>query len=147
MTTVTYLDSDREEQSFSVELPETLCCRLNLEYRLNYVTDNIEFYESDPANLYHYTQVLSSTNPLFGFITSYKYELIEKTAELDTLYNTIITYNDAVTVLNAQNEVEYLTPYIEQYLAATVEDYVAPNLPDEPGPLEGAVGATPPEPT
>lgn len=145
MTTITYLDSNREEQTFSVDLPNTLYCRLNLEYKLNYVSSNSEFYESDPANLYHYTEVLSSVNTLFAFIVSYKYDLIEKTPELDILYNTVITYNDAVTVLNRENEVEYLTPYIEQITIETKDDYVAPTVqdPDSAPPLEGAVGSTP----
>lgn len=145
MTTIIYLDNNREEQTFSVDLPNTLYCRLNLEHRLNYVSDSSDFYEADPANLYYYTEVLSSVNPLFAFITSYKYDLIEKTAELDNLYNIIITYNDAITVLNTENEIEYLTPYIQQAPRVVEEDYVAPTVQtpvDEP-PLEGAVGANP----
>ena len=124
--------SNNVQKTFEVEMPDTLYVRLDKISNaiLNCKSENN--YNGQSTGLYNYTSIDTESNKLVGFLLAYKYNLVEKTPELDETYDDIITYNKVI-VTETDGEYIFDTQYFETLAPAgeAAEDYVPPTVPVE----------------
>lgn len=146
MTEITYLDKSGEEQVFSVELPEKLECRLDyFSFAIIWAALEESFYSDDPKDMYHYTEIVCEDFPILCFMLVAKYELIELTDELRTVYDEIVTCYSPLVV---ETETGYGYTVKDHVITPPVvaPDYVPPTVVVEPRPEDAPVipAVTPP---
>jgi hypothetical protein len=147
MTNITY-NINEVEHSLSCELPEMFYCRLDWNsYALIDTFLDSDCIDDFPKDMYHFTEVSSTQDPLFAFIALYRDSLIEKTLELNTTYDEIREYYDPRAYKIEPDSVVYEAFYSNHKINEEVlDDYVPPLKtletidPALAEPLEGAVG-------
>lgn len=128
MTEITYLNTAGEEQTFSVELPEKLQCRLDyFSFAIIWAALEEAFYSDDPQDMYHYTEIVCEDFPLLCFMLAVKYQLITVTQELDAIYDEIVTCYTPL-VVETENGHGYTLKHEVITPPVVASDYVAPTV-------------------
>lgn len=106
MITINYTTSDNLEKFLDLEyLPQTIYLRIDPTIPQICNVKLMDDFSGKVTGLYDYPVLnLTETNTLIVFILSYKYYLIDKSEELETAYQEIISFNDVVVTKEYPSE-------------------------------------------